>query len=226
MNTVKIEYGGIQAVLYNKGPAGSPLIVLNTFSGEENDVLKELSAAEVTGFSLLSVYVPDWNRDMSPFKCHALFKNEEDFGGGAGAFLEKLVSGIITEALKYMETAPEFTGIAGYSMAGLFALYALYNCDVFGRAASVSGSLWFPGIKEYALSHEPLKAPERIYLSLGDREDRSRDQILKTVRTNTEELAAHYADSGIDTSFELNPGNHFKDPALRTAKGIAALLRT
>lgn len=39
-----------------------------------------------------------------------------------------------------------FIGIAGYSLAGLFALYALYKTDVFTRVASMSGSLWFPGI--------------------------------------------------------------------------------
>ena len=39
-----------------------------------------------------------------------------------------------------------FIGIAGYSLAGLFALYALYKTDAFTRVASMSGSLWFPGI--------------------------------------------------------------------------------
>jgi len=37
-------------------------------------------------------------------------------------------------------------------------------------------------------------------------------------------LAAHYRTLGVDVTYELNPGNHFRDAALRSAKGIAAIL--
>ena len=66
-----------------------------------------------------------------------------------------------------MPGAPRWRGIAGYSLAGLFAVYALYRTDVFARAASVSGSLWFPGFREYVFSHTPLCRPDCVYFSLG-----------------------------------------------------------
>ena len=106
----------------------------------------------------------------------------------------------------------------------MFALYAAYRCDAFDRVASVSGSLWFPDFKEYALTHEMRKRPEKLYLSLGDREARTRNSVLMTVQRNTEELAEHYRRLGLDVTWELNPGNHFKDAALRSAKGIKAIL--
>ena len=107
---------------------------------------------------------------------------------------------------------------------GLFALYSLYRCDVFSRAASISGSLWFPGFLEYAETQEMERRPDRLYLSLGDREDRSRNPILRTVREHTEQLASHLEQKGLRVTWELNPGNHFMEPELRTAKGIRALL--
>ena len=81
-------------------------------------------------------------------------------------------------------------GIAGYSLAGLFALYAIYRTDVFSRVGCMSGPLWFPGFKEYIFSHEPKKPPDCIYFSLGDKEAKTRNPVLKTVQENTETIRA------------------------------------
>ena len=123
-----------------------------------------------------------------------------------------------------LQDSPRFIGIAGYSLAGLFALYAMYRCDAFDRAASMSGSLWFPDFREYALTHGMKKRPDKIYLSLGDKEAKARNALLKTVQDNTEQIVSHYRQLGLDVTWELNPGNHFRDAALRTAKGIRAIL--
>ncbi len=44
------------------------------------------------------------------------------------------------------------------------------------------------------------------------------------VEDKTRKIYEHYKDSGINTTFEMNPGNHFKDVDLRLAKGIAWIL--
>jgi len=98
---------------------------------------------------------------------------------------------------------PSHISIAGYSLAGLFALYALYHTDVFECAASISGSLWFPDFKEYVFSHEMRRKPEKLYLSLGDKEARTRNQYLKVVRENTENIAGHFREAGMNVTFEL-----------------------
>ncbi len=76
------------------------------------------------------------------------------------------------EAEKELPGPPAWRGIAGYSLAGLFALYAICQTDVFSRVGCMSGSLWFPGFKEYVFSHEPKRWADCIYFSLGDREAR------------------------------------------------------
>ena len=128
------------------------------------------------------------------------------------------------EKMELICGAPRFTGIAGYSLAGLFALYALYRCDAFDRAASMSGSLWFPGFADFAASHEMKKRPEKLYLSLGDKEAKTRNEYMKTVQEKTEAVVRLYEEAGLAVEWEMNPGNHFRDAEVRTAKGIRAIL--
>lgn len=107
-----------------------------------------------------------------------------------------------------------------YSLAGLFALYALYGTDVFSRAASVSGSLWFPGFREYVFSHELKGQPGRVFFSVGGRESRTKSPVLQTVQEHTEAICGFYRDKGLCTTFRLNRGGHHDHPAERAAEGI------
>ena len=56
--------------------------------------------------------------------------------------------------------------IMGYSLAGLFALWAMYQTDIFAGCATCSGSMWYPGFVEYVNS-QPTLANKQIYISLG-----------------------------------------------------------
>ena len=88
----------------------------------------------------------------------------------------------------------------------------------------MSGSLWYPGFKDFALQNTLYIAPQHLYFSLGDKEARARNQYLKTVQQCTEELAAHYRSLGINTCYELNPGGHYRDIISRSAAGIKWIL--
>ena len=46
--------------------------------------------------------------------------------------------------------------IGGYSLGGLFSMYAAVNTDLFGTVLSCSSSLWYPGFLDYLKEH-PLK---------------------------------------------------------------------
>lgn len=56
----------------------------------------------------------------------------------------------------------------------------MYKSDVFDKVTSMSGSLLFPNFKEYCLSNRMNKLPNKIYLSLRDKEAKTRNPILKT----------------------------------------------
>ena len=63
-----------------------------------------------------------------------------------------------------------------------------------------------------------------MYFSLGDKESRTANPYLKTVRENTEAIEKFFSEKGVSTVFKLNPGNHYNDPAGRTVDGILNML--
>lgn len=207
----------IHVGIYGKRDAPCPLVVLNTVNGEGQAVYDAVGSSDIT---LMAVDGLSWNDDLSPWAVPAVFRNGEPFGGLADSYIGDLVSSLIPDAVREYSLRPSCMIIAGYSLAGLFAVYSAYRTDMFSRIVSVSGSLWFPGFLEYALSNSMKADPEKVYLSLGDREARTVNPVMKTVQDNTERLHEHFLSLGISSEYELNPGNHFQDAVLRMAKGI------
>ena len=203
---------------------GAPIIYLNTFSDEGQKVYGAAQATGCPPFTLVAISNLDWNHDMVPWDGPSSFKNAESCTGGADDYLRLLTEEIIPTAEKGIAGVPCWRGIAGYSLAGLFALYAIYQTDLFSHVGSMSGSLWYSGMKEYIFSHEPKRRPDCIYFSLGDKESKTRNPVLRSVRQNTEEIQAFYQAKGIDTVFQLNPGNHYDHAVERTAAGLCWLL--
>jgi len=201
-----------------------PIIYLNTFAAEGKRVRQTLEKMKCTDFSLVAVSNLDWDHDMAPWDIPPISENDTPCTGGADNYLRLLTEEIIPQAEKTVTGIPSWRGLAGYSLAGLFAVYAMYQTDLFSRIASMSGSLWFPNFKEYAMSHELKRAPEYLYFSLGDKECKTRNPYLKVVQSHTEELASFYKDQHINTEFQLNPGNHFAEAVKRSALGIKWLL--
>lgn len=201
-----------------------PVVYLNTFAGEGSSVYKALQGEACSDFTFVTISGLDWNNDMAPWDIPPISKNDTPCTGGADEYLRLLTDEIIPKAEKEIEGTALWRGIAGYSLAGLFAVYSLYRREVFSRAASMSGSLWFPKFKEYVFTNKMKSKPEYIYFSLGDKECKTRNPYLKVVQDNTEKIEAFYQSKGIDTVFRLNQGNHYKDAAQRTAAGIKWIL--
>ena len=223
-NKVKFNIKDKKITLYKSTDKNAPLIVFNTFEGDGEDVYQALQNMGCTSINLLVVGNIDWNHDMSPWYMPSIYSKEKSFSGGADEYLKLLIDEILLKAKELIEGEPEFIGIAGYSLAGLFAVYAMYKTDVFDRVACMSGSLWFSDFIEYCKRNEYKRLPDKIYFSLGDKEANTRNPVLKTVQDKTIELSEYFKILGSEVIFELNPGNHFTDTILRSAKGIKAIL--
>ena len=120
--------------------------------------------------------------------------------------------------------APVSRTVAGYSLAGLFALWSVFQTDIFDQVASVSGSLWFDGFMDYMRSSAPPNGLRRIYLSLGDREKNARNQRMAAVEDCTRQAAELLREWNIPVIFEMNLGGHFQDIPGRIARGISKLM--
>ena len=225
MNREDFTLSDYKLSLFRAEKADSPLIIFNQFSDEGEAAFLDLQKENSKDFHFLAIGNLNWERDLSPWPAPALGKEGDDFTGGGEKYLDCILSEILPLAKEKINGAPEFIGIAGYSLAGLFALYALYKTDVFTRVASMSGSLWFPGIKDFCKENAMKILPEKLYLSIGDQESKTRHPILQTMQENTEELLEYFRSLGIPCKYELNPGNHFQDVNLRCAKGILELLQ-
>lgn len=170
-------------------------------------------------FLLVAVEITDWNSQLSPWPAPPVFGNEA-FGSGAGITLACIEHEILPQIEAHYslnEDIPVILG--GYSLAGLFALWAAYNSELFSAAAGVSPSVWFSGWDEYIEKRSP--AAECVYLSLGKKEEKARNKIMSTVGDNIRRQLEFLVSNNIPTILEWNEGNHFTEPELRTAKGFA-----
>ena len=174
--------------------------------------------------ALAAVSGVDWNRELSPWPAPKVFRGNEDFCGEGQTFLDMLTGQIVPLVETKLGFAPVSRAVAGYSLAGLFALWSVFQTDVFDGASSVSGSLWFDGFINYLESSTPPSGLRRIYLSLGDREKNARNQRMAAVEDCTRRTAELLREWDIPVMFEMNPGGHFQDIPGRIARGINQLM--
>jgi len=205
-----------------------PVVILNTFGNEGQEVFDKCIELKSKDYILVSISNLDWNNEMTPWYSKKINKYGEDFLGKADEYIQVLLNEIIPEIKKYIEEnlnvkIKNYT-IAGYSLAGLFAVYLSYKTDIFSRIVSASSSFWFPKFVDFVKENRISSTVEKIYFSLGNKESKVKNQILASVEENTKELEEIYQSKGIKTIYEENEGNHFKDASLRMAKGIKWIL--
>ena len=111
--------------------------------------------------------------------------------------------------------------LGGYSLGGLFALWAAYRTENFDGICAVSPSLWVRGWDAYAEGR--VACADAVYLSLGDKEERARNVRMAAVgdcvRRQASRLTRQFAEGKI--VFEWNRGGHFDDEPGRMARGLA-----
>ena len=108
--------------------------------------------------------------------------------------------------------------LGGYSLAGLFALWASTQTKLFYGVAAASPSVWFPGWMEFEQQH-PMQE-QHVYLSLGDKEEHTKNAVMAAVGDNIRTLHSRLIERGADCALEWNSGGHFKNADLRTAKAF------
>ena len=197
--------------------------------GMENQVAiwllggEEVACPALAG-SVLQVSGMDWNRDFSPWPAPAIRKNEEGFSGGGKAFLQRLESEVLPQSFDLLGFEPQKKYLAGYSLAGLFSLFSLTQTKTFDGCACMSGSLWYPGFAEQFLQSGFAGRPSYVYLSLGIQEGKTRNPVMASIDSCTEEVCTYFRTEGIPYQFQWWPGGHFHQIPERIAHGLTALI--
>ena len=133
---------------------------------QEVKAIKELSDKP---FSLLAFMIKDWNQELTPWAAPPVF-GKVPFGNGAGKTLGFITNQLLPEV---QENIPHLI-LGGYSLAGLFALWAGYQTDKFEGIAAASPSVWYPQWIDYASENKPLA--KSVYQVLATR--RKKPKIL------------------------------------------------
>lgn len=178
-----------------------------------------LKAGTARPFALATLIIEDWNSELTPWASEPVF-GKEPFGDGAPETLRLIEEELVPEMEALFPTLKGAERIlGGYSLAALFALWCAYEAHSFTGIAAASPSVWYPGWMDFVRSHTPHAG--KIYLSLGDKEYKSKNKTMATV----EDCIRAYADilsasDSVETTLEWNPGNHFVDADKRTAKAF------
>ena len=225
--------------------AGAPVVYLL------GDVADHSPVQVPEGVSLVNVGVDLWEENFSPWCAPRVFAKGPNFGDGAQKTLDTLINQAIPWAESELSEPPAYRALVGYSLAGLFSLWAGVSPQVargmspqvargsqpgaaapqpaatFQRIGAVSGSFWFPGLLDYVDQQLSggVVGLTHAYLSLGDREARTPNPQIIHVRENAELLASKLQNAGIISTFELNRGNHFQNVEGRMQKALDWLVK-
>ena len=152
--------------------AGAPIAYLL------GDVVDNSPVQVPEGVSLVNVGVDLWEENFSPWCAPRVFAKGPNFGDGAQKTLDTLINQVIPWAESELTDPPAYRMLVGYSLAGLFSLWAgvsqpgapqqvARGCQpddvssqpgapyvdasvaTFQRIGAVSGSFWFPGLLDY-----------------------------------------------------------------------------
>ena len=108
--------------LLNYGNFGASAVLIQPVDDhdltEMDAEIVEIRRRVKTDFQLVAVKVNSWNQDLSPWRAPAVFGNE-DFGVGAANMLQFILEQCQDRSKTYY--------LGGYSLAGLFSLWAAWQ---------------------------------------------------------------------------------------------------
>ena len=176
-----------------------------------------ISEACEVPFILAAFQVFDWDLDLTPWHDDAINRNPE-VGTQTGETLRYVTESLLPALEAEYGKLPVILG--GYSLGGLFALWASAQTDRFAAIAAASPSLWIKDWLDFAQAH-PVKTG-KVYLSLGDQEEHVKNRAIKRVgdcvRAEFELLKAQLGSE--NCTLVWNSGGHFQDGDKRLASAF------
>ena len=169
-------------------------------------------------FVLATIELEDWMMDLMPWSDSNVSRDPEAGKHGQDT-LEYVLLSLIPELKKRYGPLPIILG--GYSLGGLFALWASAQSDSFKAVAAASPSVWIKDWIPFAKKHVPMA--DTVYLSLGDQEEHVKNQAIARVgdclRTQYRLLQEQIGANNCTLFWEQ--GGHFNDNEGRLARAFA-----
>ena len=180
----------------------------------EAQKIAELSPAP---FVLATIELEDWMLDLMPWP-DANISREPEAGKHGQDTLQYILLSLVPELQHRFGPLPVVLG--GYSLGGLFALWASAQTDIFKAVAAASPSVWIKDWIPFARKHVPMA--DAVYLSLGDQEEHVKNQAIARVgdnlRTQYSLLQEQLGPNQCTLVWEQ--GGHFNDNEGRLARAF------
>lgn len=203
------------------GHAGAQCLLVQTMGRHERPSIKQevsLIAGGAGPWVMAFFEVYDWATDLTPWPDPKIDRNPE-VGRHAEETLDFVTNTLVPALTERFGPMPVILG--GYSLGGLFALWASMHTDRFAAVAAASPSLWIRDWLPYAQVHPVLTSA--VYLSLGDREEHVRNAAIARVgdcvRRQYALLQGQLGESACTLRWES--GGHFSDNDARLARAFS-----
>ena len=216
----QLVIGGRMCRLFGSERPGC--ILIQPSARHENATLEaeaqKIAQLSQVPFVLATIELEDWMLDLMPWPDGNISRDPEAGKHGRDT-LGYILMDLVPELKGRYGTLPVILG--GYSLGGLFAIWASMQSGCFKAVAAASPSVWIHDWMPFARRHAPMAGC--VYLSLGDKEEHVKNQAIARVGDN---IRAQY---GLLRE-QLGPerctlvreeGNHFTDNDGRTARAFA-----
>lgn len=222
----KLDNYDIDFYINNLNSLGElPLIILNSYKNEKiNEVINFIK--EKYSFIFLDIKVNEWSEKLTPYKVPdkgLYLRNLDGKGTDHLKFIDETLIPFINNYLSKTEISISKYILIGYSLAGLFAVFAGLKSKYINIIASISGSLWYPNLIKYINDIPINNNINFIYLSLGNKEKNTRNEYMKEVENNSLMLYDYFKNKYKNAYFEFNNGNHFFHSNERVIKALTYL---
>lgn len=216
----EVSIGGRKCRLF--GAENPGCILVQPSARHENTTLEaeaqQIAELSKVPFVLATIELEDWMADLMPWPDGNVSRDPE-VGKHAQETLNYVLMALVPELEQRYGSLPMILG--GYSLGGLFAIWASMQTDSFKAVAAASPSVWIHNWMPFAKKHVPMA--NYIYLSLGDQEERVKNQAIARVGDN---LRAQYelfqTQLGPEQSMLVwEEGSHFADNEGRLARAFA-----
>ena len=216
----EVSIGGRKCRLF--GAENPGCILVQPSARHENATLEaeaqQIAELSKVPFVLATIELEDWMADLMPWPDGNVSRDPE-VGKHAQETLNYVLMALVPELELRYGSLPMILG--GYSLGGLFAIWASMQTDSFKAVAAASPSVWIHNWMPFAKKHVPMA--NYIYLSLGDQEEHVKNQAIARVGDN---LRAQYelfqTQLGPEHSTLVwEKGGHFADNEGRLARAFA-----
>ena len=226
---IEIEKIKCHIYYYDNKPINKIIYWVEDFTLKAPEFLKTLTSLK--NYLIIGISIDDWNTKLTPWYCPRLFgKKGNDFKGEGQKTFEWLINICIpkieNDFSNFLEKNNINRYIGGYSLSALFSLWVFYSDKnkkekIFNGVGACSPSLWYIKWDEYMMDRY---APEgaMIYLSLGDKEGKTKNETFKKMRTGMDKMI-DWVKNDIHVKkyfYEENKGGHYNDCELRMAKAF------